>query len=193
MATNRKTRPDSRLDKLTLEQQDAVFTRCETISLEDGVCWIKTEFKISISEMCLSRWLRKHRASRSVAARLDQIQQARDQATLIGNVVGTATEITAANIVLIAQAVFDELLKPAEERDEEKLAQYMSLAIKVDSQHYKARAGDLAFERFHFDAARKALAFTSKLQRINESGVDDRAKIEEAMALLFGKPVAVEI
>ena len=32
-----------------------------------------------------------------------------------------------------------------------------------------------------------------KLQRINESGVDDRAKIEEAMVLLFGKPLAVEV
>ena len=48
--------------------------------------------------------------TRSVAARLEQIQHARDQATLIGKVVGAATEITAANIVLIAQAVFEELL-----------------------------------------------------------------------------------
>jgi hypothetical protein len=135
----------------------------------------------------------KQRGNRSVAARLEQIRQARDQAMLIGNVVGTATDITDANIVLIAQAVFEELLKPPEERNETKLAQYMSLGIKVKDQNLKARAGDLAFERFHFDAARKSLAFASQLQRINEGTADERAKIEEAMVLLFGKPVTVEI
>ena len=193
MANDRKIRVDSRLSQLTAEQQDEVITHCESLKLEDGVSWLKASFNLTLGKMALSRWLRKHRARRSVAARLQQIQDARDQATLIGKVVGAATEITGANIVLIAQAVFDELVKPPAERDEAKLSQYMALAIKVNEQNLKARAGNLAFQRFHFDAAKKALSFVSQLQHINESGADERAKVEEAMVLLFGKPVTVEI
>jgi hypothetical protein len=69
----------------------------------------------------------------------------------------------------------------------------MALGIKVNEQNLKTRAGNLAYQRFHFDVGRKALAFASQLQRINESGVDERAKIEEAMVLLFGKPLTVEV
>jgi hypothetical protein len=193
MTSTRKIRIDSRLSQLTAEQQDDVIAHCESITLADGVSWLKAKFSLTLSEMALSRWLRKHRAHRSVAARLEQIQHARDQATLIGKVVGAATDITGANVVLIAQAVFDELVKPPDERDEAKLAQYMSLAIKVNEQNLKARAGELAFQRFHFDSAKKALGFASQLQRISESGADERAKVEQAMVLLFGKPVTVEI
>jgi hypothetical protein len=193
MIDNRKIRADSRLSQLTAEQQDDVITHCESIKLEDGVAWLKATFNLTLSEMGLSRWLRKHRALRSVAARLQQIQDARDQATLIGKVVGAATDITDANVVLIAQAVFEELLKPPSERDEVKLSHYMALGIKVNEQNLKTRAGNLAYQRFHFDVGRKALAFASQLQRINESGVDERAKIEEAMVLLFGKPLTVEV
>jgi hypothetical protein len=192
MATNRKIRMDSHLSQLTTEQQDEVLAHCEGISIEEGVSWLNARFGVTLSKPALSRWLGRRRVESSVASRLEEIRQARDQAMLIGKVVGTATDITEANIVLIAQAVFDELLKAPEERDVAKLAKYMSLGIKVKDQNLKARAGDLAFERLHFDQARKALAFASRLQRINESGVDERAKVEEAMVLLFGKPVTVE-
>jgi hypothetical protein len=189
----RRTRVDCRLSKLSADQQEEVIAHCEGLKPGEGVAWLKARFNLTMSDNALGRWLAKHRAQRSIAARLDQIQQARDQATLIGNIVGAATEITGANIVMIAQAVFDELVKAPEKRDEAKLAEYMAVAIKLNDQNLRARAGDLAYERFHFDAAKKALSFASQLQRINESGVDERAKIEEAMVLLFGKPVTVEV
>ena len=102
---------------------------------------MKARFNFKVSGIALSRWLGQHRAERSIGPRLEQIRQARDQAMLIGKVVGTATDITEANIVLIAQAVFEELVKAPEERDEAKLAQYMALGIKVKDQSLKARAG----------------------------------------------------
>jgi len=193
MSNHRKIRCDSRIGQLTAEEQDEVIAHCDSIKLGDSVDWLKGRFDITITETALSKWLKKKRVERLVATRLDEIRQARDQAMLIGKVVGTATEITDANIALIAQAVFEELVKPPEERDETKLAKYMALAIQLKNQHLKGRAGDLAYERFHFEAARKALAFSGQLKRITESGGDERAKIEEAMVLLFGKPVTVEV
>jgi uncharacterized protein (DUF342 family) len=193
MTNPRKTRADSRLSHLTADQRDEVFAHCESVSLAEGVAWLKVTFNLTLSEMSLSKWLARQRVHCSVASRLEQIRIARDQATLIGKVVGSATEITDTNIALIAQAVFEELLKPADERDEDKLAKYMSVGLKARNLNLKARSNDLAFERFHFDSAKKALDFAPELQRINNSGLDERAKIEEAMTLLFGKPVMVEV
>ncbi len=187
-----KVRPDCKLGQLSLEQQRTTFAHCDRVSLAEGVQWVKRQYDLQVSNSALSAWLRRHRPSRPVAGPLQRLGDNRDLATFVGNVIGTATEITDQNIVSFAQAVFEEFQKTAEERNERRLVQFMTLALKAKDQEIRARSVDLAQDRFHFDAAKQALAFASELQRIHDSGADDRAKIEEAMTILFGKPVTVD-
>ncbi len=118
--------------------------------------------------------------SRAFAASLRKIEENRDRATLIGNAVGAAMAFTKANGVLFAQAVFEELQKPAKKREQSRLVQYMTMALK-------AGAASLAYERFRFDAAKKAMECLGDLQQINEEGGDEEEKIEKAIAVLFGE------
>lgn len=187
MTILRKTRSDSKLHRLTPEQKDAAFAHCEAVKLEEGVQWLKAEMGIQISVKNLCVWLQRQRLQRSMAGPLKRIADDRDRATLVGDVVGMATEITEANIALISQAVFEEFREPAEKRDEKRLAKYMTLALKAREQGLKSRAIDLAFNRFHFDAARRARECVAELQEINKGDGDEREKIERAMKLLFGE------
>jgi len=179
-ALTRKTRPDCKLGVLPPEQQEAIFAHCESVTLQEGARWLVEEHHIRLCTHNLGVWLRKRRILNSVAPRLDAIRDARDRAMLIGSVIGSSTEITDVNSALISQAVFEEFMKPAGERDEKQLIQYMKLALS-------ARVSELASERFRFDIAKKATEHTDKLQEIKRGGGDEREKIEKAIEVLFGK------
>ena len=175
----RKTRPDSILGMLNPEQKDEVETYCEEVSLEKGVQWLAEHMNLSVSTNGLSAWLQRRRTERTYAANLEKIRENSNHATLVGNVFGAAAALTEANIVMLAQAVFEELNKEPEERDEKRLLLYMKLALQ-------GRNMALAYERFHFDAAKKATECAKELQAINEEQGDEREKIEKAIVLLFG-------
>lgn len=175
------------MGKLTPEQQEAIFAHCDTAKLRESVQWIQAQFNITLSDVCLSRWLRKQRIHKSMDLRLEDIRDDRDRAMLIGNVVGAAAEITGANSVLFAQGVFEEFRKPASERDEDKLASYMTIALKARDQELKARTLELGIDRFRFDAAKKAREKAAELQKINEGAGDESEKVAKAVRLLFGE------
>lgn len=121
---------------------------------------------------------------------LDKLRDASNFATLVGKAVGTATEINEANSVLISQIVFEEMRKPAGERDEERLVAYMKLALQAWAQVLRSRAVDLGYNRFKFDAAKRARECVKELREIDEGDGDEREKIEKAMVVLFGpKPI----
>jgi hypothetical protein len=121
-----------------------------------------------------------------ISVRLGQVCDARDHATLIGDVIASATAITNANVSLIAQAVFEELMKPAEERDEARVARYMAVALKARDQEIKDKSLCLAERRFQFDASKAALKESAKLQEINQTSEDEDEKIKKVTLLLFG-------
>jgi hypothetical protein len=190
----RKTRPDCKIGMLRPEQQAAIFAHCEGVSLEEGAVWLKGEFGVSLCSHNLGTWLRKERIRQSIAPHLDAISDDRDRALLIGEVIGSATTITKANSVLISQAIFEEFRKPAGQRDQKYLAQYMGLALKATEQELKARSIDLGYDRFHFDTAKKATECAAQLQKIDEGGGDEREKIQKAIVVLFGeRPSNTEI
>jgi len=182
-ARERKVRPDSKLGMLTAEQREAVFAHCEKVTLEEGTAWLKEQFGVELSVSALCTWLRKKRDDQAAAEQLERIRDNRDRALLMGNVVKTAAELTDANSVLFAQAIFEEFLKPVEKRDESRLTKYMSIALK-------ARSVELAYNRFHFDASRRALGCAEKLQEINEGDGNEQEKMDQVIRLLFGEEPA---
>jgi len=176
----RKIRPDCTFGTLSPEQRRMVCAHCETVSLDQGIRWIKEEFGLTISSSALSRWLRRRRDDQAADHRLEEIRDDSRRAALIGKVFGAANTLAEANTVLVAQAVFEELRKPAAERDEKRLAQFMNLALK-------ARTVGLAHHRFHFDAAKRATQCAAQLQKISQEAGGEREKIEKAMVVLFGE------
>jgi len=186
MPKYRKIRGDGTLNRLKPEQQDEVFAYCESATLNEGVKWLKAQFNVTLSPHNLSVWLKQQRIDFAAAVRLKEIRQARDHATLFGKVLASATELTETNVVLIAQAVFEELMKPEERRDEAKLARYMSVTLKARGQEIKDKSLSLAEDRFRFDASKAALREAARLHKINQEPEDEREKIEKVMLLLFG-------
>jgi len=182
-----KRPPGKQLDQLSTQQQEQVFTHCDAIELCDGVAWLKTEFDITLTEAGLQMWLREERLRPGMQPRLDKIGEARDGARLISKVLGCAGEITEANVVMLAQAAFEEFLKKPEERDSKLLAEYMVLALRARDLDLKGSANRLAREKHYYDLARKSLAYVEKLKSINDSAGDERAKVNRAIVLLFGE------
>jgi hypothetical protein len=190
----RKIRGDALLNRLKPEQQDEVIAYCESTTLEAGVAWLKAQFNIGISTCALSRWLKKQKLDVAAAIRLKEIRAARQYATLIGKAVGSTSELTEANSVLIAQAVFEELLKPEEKRDQARVAKYMNVALKAKDQQMRDKSLSLAESRFRFDASKSALREAARLHEINQGPEDEREKIEKVMLLLFGpKPIGFSV
>ena len=186
--SHRKKRPESRFNSLTQAQKDAAFEWCESASIRQGVLWLKDQFNLKVSRSVLGAWLRQQRALRSMASEVSRLRDIHDRASVIGNVVGTATPITLANSVLFAKAVFEEFNKPEDQRNQDLMVHYMELALTAREQELKASALELGFTRFQFNAARTALKHAAAPQSINASPEDERARIEAAVTLLFGKP-----
>jgi hypothetical protein len=175
------------LDRLTAEQQEHVYAHCKELRLRDGVAWLKEQFAISLAESSLRLWLRKERVRRDIAARLDKISDARDGARLISAAIGSAKEITEANLVLLAQAAFEEFLKEPEQRNAKLLGEYMAFALRARDLELRGSANELAREKHYYDLAKKSLEYVEQLKGINDSDDDERAKIDKAMVLLFGE------
>ena len=175
----RKTRPDCVLGMLKGDQQERIEKHCEEVTLEEGVRWLAEEMKLAVSPNALGIWLRRRRNEKEYSGTLEAIQDNSDRATLVGNVVGAAAALTEANVVMLAQAVFEEFNKKPEKRDEKRLTQYMKLALH-------GRSVSLAFDRFHFDAAKRASECAEELHAIHEGEADESEKIEKVIELLFG-------
>jgi len=182
----RKTRADSRLGILPADAQENIFSHCETVTLEEGVKWLREEMKIESSAQGLSRWLMKRRADMSMEERLEEIRDDSKRAKMVGDLFGAATALSEANCVLVAQAVFEEFRRPAAERDSKRLMQYMGMALK-------ARTVDLAYNKFRFDAAKRARECAAGLNEINANDGDERKKTEMAMVLLFGEAPSIDV
>jgi hypothetical protein len=192
MLLKRKPRPESRLQRLTPQQQDTAFAYCQTTSVRDAVRWLKEQFNLTLSKSSLSRWLQQQRIERSMAAELAELRDNQQGALLITDVAGASTPLTVANSVLFANAVFNEFRKPPAERDENRLVRYMDLALKARDLEIRASAVQLAAERFRFDAARKTpgqpgAGFPA---RTADHLADESKRLEEATILLFGEPPA---
>jgi hypothetical protein len=187
VADTRKKRGS--LNTLDDIDQDLVFSHCEpaSVTLEDGIEWIKETYSVEIKKSALSDWLRKRRIEHSQSARFDKIREDKACATMMGKVFGTALELASGNVKMIQQAIFEELQKPIGERAEKRLGLYMDLAIKARAQEIKQQALALDKDRFQFNAARSALKAAAQLQQINQTGGDERSKIEQASLLLFGE------
>lgn len=186
MPQSRKIRGDSLLNQLPLDQQVEVFARCESATLDEGVKWLKTQFDITLARQNLSVWLKQQRLDLAAAARLKEIRQARDCSRLFSKVLASATELTETNSVLIAQAVFEELMKEEKDRDETRIVKYMAVALKARENEIRGKSVSLAGSRFRFDASRAALMKAARLKEIDQGPEDEREKIEKVMLLLFG-------
>jgi hypothetical protein len=182
----RKIRPDSRLGMLKEEDQEKVAAYCEAVTLERGLTYLKKNYQLEVNLQTLSCWLKKRRTDASITRRLEKIGDDRDCAMLVGNVVGAATAMDEASTVLLSQAVFEELRKEPEERNEAHLKAYLTLLLKT-------RTVNLAEDRFRFNAAKRAMECAAGLNAIKGSETDERTKIERAIKLLFGERPEVDV
>jgi hypothetical protein len=123
----------------------------------------------------------------SIGARLDEISDTSREANLICKAFGKASEITEANLVLLAQATSQELAKKPEERDAKLLAQYFAIALRARDLDLKDSAHQLCREKHYYDLARKSLEFVAQPKDINDGEEDEREKIQKAILLLFGE------
>jgi len=187
MPIHRKTRPDARMLRLTPEQKDTAYSHCQTLSIREGVRWLKEKFNLSTNRKTLGSWLQEQRIERSMAAELADLRDNQQGASLIKDVAPDVTPLTVANSVLFASAVFKEFRKPDGERDENRLIRYMDLALKARDLDIRASAVRLSLERFHLEAAKKSADSTGELQMGWDGGSEDRKKIQKAMDLVFGE------
>jgi len=177
------------LDVLDPLDQELVFSHCNTapVTLVKGCEWIKRTYNIETSPTRLSAWLQNQRAEKSEGARLQQIREESAKATLIGKVLAVALDLNEVNSRMIQQAVFQELQKEPEERNEKRLVAYMDLAIKSRAQEVKEKTVALQARRLYFNASKEALKCAAELQEINKGDGDEMEKIEKAMVVLFGE------
>jgi hypothetical protein len=118
--------------------------------------------------------------------RLRDIRAAIDLAMELESVIGSAAKLTEANLILMAWEIFNELMKPAGERNETLLARYMPAALKARDQEIKDRSLDLTERKINFNAAKASLRVVGQLKEIKDSPEDEQTKIEKVMLLLFG-------
>ncbi|GEM_PF-6338321 len=175
MPNNRKTRGDSVLDsKLSEAQQEQVFAHCETVPLEAGVAWLRAEFDITLSAGRLGKWLENRRADKAFSATLSSIRADAQRAELI-NKSFSAAGFTSAASTMIGQCIFEELQKPVELRNEERIAEFIRHMLKAQDlelkeidqkqtrelkerdQQLKEQAQKLDREKFETDAAKMLL------------------------------------
>ena len=182
----RKTRPDAWWIKLKPDQLDAVFTHCESVTLTEGVKWLRATWKIVINPSSLGPWLRKEREDRINELVVDRLRDDRDRALLIGRVFGSATQLTDANSTLLAQVIFEEFRKPEKERDDKRLTAFMDLALKAKREENRTTALKVVEKKFRFNAAKAALKKAAELQAVNQGSGDERSKIDQAISILFG-------
>jgi len=74
MRTDRKTRPDSRMHHLSQERKDAAFAQCDSLTLTEGVRWLKENLKVSTSRTALGIWLQEQRLERSMSSELTELR-----------------------------------------------------------------------------------------------------------------------
>jgi hypothetical protein len=182
-----KPNSNARMSRLTLDQRDSAFLHCETVSIKNGVLWLKTEFNLETSSSALSTWLRRERARRSMADRRQRLLLTKDQARIVGKVFQSATSITVANSVLISEAVFEEMQLDPGLRDQKKLIELMRLALAARDQEIKESALALNIDRFRFNGSKAALKYRKELKEIGESDEDETEKIKKVILLLFGE------
>ena len=188
MSLNRNPRPDSRMRRLTPEQQDTAFAHCQTVSIRDGVRWLKEQFDLSINRNSLGIWLQEQRVERSMAAELAELRENQQASVFMTGAAGlSSTPITAANSVLLANAVFKEFRKPVAERDENRLIRYMVLALKARELEIKASAVRVNSQRFRSGAPGKPANSFDDPQSDGDVDPDERDKMEKAMILVFGE------
>jgi hypothetical protein len=139
-----------RLNALDPIDQDLVFSHCERadVTLEEGAEWIATTYNVAISVQALSVWLRHRRVENSTAHRLERIRDNQAAATLLGKVIGSSSDVDEVNIKLIQQAIFEELQKPPDDRNEKRLTEYVDLGLKAANNQLKKRNLDLEVDKF---------------------------------------------
>jgi hypothetical protein len=175
-----KLHPGNVLGRLTRAKQELLYKECEKLTVKNAIVWLKEEHALEVNETALSRWMSKRREDLEFINRLQDIRDDRDKAGLVGGILGAAAEFSEANCVMISQAVFEELRKEKEDRDEVRLMKLMELALKAD------RSG-LARTKFQYNAVRLARKHATELVEINGSNEDEETKIDRAMILLFGE------
>ena len=185
MPFHHKKRPDARMRRLTPQQMDTAFAHCQTVTVREGVQWLKQQFNLTIGKSALAAWLQEQRIERSMAPELSAIRDNQQAASLINDAAPASTPLTVANSVFFASAVFDEFRKPEGERDENRLLRYMDLALRARDLEIRANALQVSLDRLRFHSARNLSDPTLDPESIAE----EREKTEEAMLLLFGEPL----
>jgi len=188
MSKDRKNRSDSKLDALSEEHREAVFAKCEPMSLEAGARWLQSEFDIAISQGRLAAWLSKVRKEKSFRAVLDNLREDAKFSESVTKCVGDSTKLGDASAALLQQMVFGLLRLPTDQRDPEAIALLMGHALKVRDQELKAKDLELSARRVKLleSAAKSAKEKLEALTKANKGGLtaDTLKQIEEAASLL---------
>ncbi len=166
-----------KINQLTREQREATFAYCDNVTLKQGVLWLKQEFNLDTSESALSAWMRRQRATSPFALRLESLRQLNEQIILVRKIFRAVTGISAANSVLIAQVVFEELKKKEEDRDEKRVVELMRLVLRARDQEIREKAVTLRGAK---RAAGKPAPDT------DATAGDEQEKIDKVMLTLFG-------
>ena len=181
----KKPRGDMRMAKLSAKDQEDVFAHCSKFTLKLGVVWLLETYKVTLCRSSLGRWLSQRRLHENAPEALEKLRYTRDFVRLIQRVFKSATGITTANSVIMAQAVFEELAKPEKKRNEERLTSYMQLALKARDQELKETAIALGNDKFKASLRTKLEAGLDALaERIqeNDAAMEKYRELKEELA-----------
>jgi len=190
---SRKTNSNGKLDALDEAQQEAVFAYCNRagVSLAVGAKWLADEFDVEISAGRLGKWLEKRRIDEEFAEVLSSVRSDRDRAQLLSREIGSAAELTEANIAMLGQALFETLRNPKLAGVRKAAAMNFAMVLEANAKDRKSKAdvqvAETQYKKFQFDAAKAALSAAAELQDINRSKGSEREKVERAIDRLFGK------
>ena len=189
-----KTRPDS-LDVAlgNDEAREAVFAFLEANTLEATQRLLKAEYDIERSIAAIGAWAEARRAQAKFNGFLEKIRTSKERAGEVAQAVGSVSDLTEANVALLAQGLLDAQLAedPALKKEAAGLIFFAlgGLAKNKDADA-KMLAAKTAHRKFEFDAAKAALKHAGKLQEIAKSAGSDHEQVGQAVELMFGKPPA---
>jgi hypothetical protein len=190
-----KQRGDAEIDKIfkSDKDRDEFFIASEGRNLWETQKVLERDFKCNLSLNTISRWLHKvrtERADQQFYLLIGEIKDDAARAETLAKEIGTERNLTSANVTMIEQMLF-RARRSGDGKQMMAAAKMLSLVIGAVSDEKAASArvitAETQRERFHFDAAKVALAAASDLQQIQQSKGSEREKIEKAVERLFGK------
>jgi len=188
LQTRKKSRPDSRLSRMTVAQREALeewlLGTEPPLTLQQASDRLAKEFNITASTRTLSRWYPKL-AQRRI---LDSIgDTAKDSNEVMAEFEKHPHDTYKALLALLGKFAFEKARN--QETKDPIVIDLTKLMITAKREERAVDQLKLAREKFHFGAAKAAKEHAEAIHAISRnSALDDEQKVQAVMLTLFGAP-----